>query len=78
MRLDDQLHRRQVGQDPPEQDVELDLRQRRAEAVVDPGAEREVRVGRAVEDDLVGPVEDRRVAIGRRELEGELLARAGS
>src|SRR5471032_1041899 len=70
----DQLKARQPLEDPPEDDVELGLREGRPETVVDPGAEREVRVRVAVEDQLVGLYEGRGVAIGRRELEGKLLA----
>ena len=39
----------------------------RAQAAVDPEAERGVPVDRAVDDDLAGPVELRRVAVGGRE-----------
>ena len=61
-------------EDPPEHDVELELRERRAQAVVDPRPEREVRIGRPVEDDLVGPLEHGGIAVGGGELERELLA----
>src|SRR5215468_12313028 len=50
-----------------EGDPELHARQVRAHAAVDAEAERGVPVDLAVDDDLTGPVELGRVAVGRRE-----------
>ena len=41
---------------------------------MDPGAEGEVRIGAALEHDLIGAIERTGVAVGGRELKGQLLA----
>src|SRR5690349_11850941 len=53
--------------------AELHASQRRTQAEVHPDAEGEVRVGGAVDPELVGRLEDRRVAVGRTEQGGDLL-----
>ncbi len=53
-RLGDQLQRRHPREDRPEQDPQLQPRERRPQAEVDPGPEREVRVRGAIEDQAVG------------------------
>ena len=68
------LEVRDAGEDLGEQHLEHGAGQVHADAAVGADPERQVRVGRPIEDHLVGPVEHRLVAVGREPAQHQVVA----